>query len=270
MVDPYSNRPDRRPGSPLAARGADPLDQRLDRWMAAGRQLVDGVSGARPGSRAVGRGRPGGRGSGRPSLEGLGRWVEDRLDWLLEDEDDWREPWQQERMANRPVGGAADLRMPRREQAPSPWEEAGPGSSGVRSADAGRVASGAAFGRDDAVTAGRRGSQEPAPASARTAAGVSSRRPLEAMSRRESRRRDVPDGDWPQDDAFQVPRWQRPARSAQPPPVADLVQRPPASESVAKPMNLDRTSSLGNPGPPAPEADRGSGRPLPRSSRRRS
>jgi hypothetical protein len=25
----------------------------------------------------------------------LGRWVEDRLDWLLDDSDDWREPWQQ-------------------------------------------------------------------------------------------------------------------------------------------------------------------------------
>ena len=63
------------------------LDQRLDQWVSAGRQLVDGVSGARPGS------RPGGRASGL-KLDHLGRWVEDKLDWLLEDEEGWRESWE--------------------------------------------------------------------------------------------------------------------------------------------------------------------------------
>jgi len=58
------------------------LEQRLDRWVSAGRQLVDGVAGARPGSRPPGR------------AAGLGRWVEERMDWLLDDGDDWREPWQ--------------------------------------------------------------------------------------------------------------------------------------------------------------------------------
>lgn len=62
----------------------------LDRLVSAGRQLVDGVSGARPGSRS------GNRGEGR-RLSGLGRWVENKLDWILEDEDDWREPWQEAR-----------------------------------------------------------------------------------------------------------------------------------------------------------------------------
>ena len=62
----------------------------LDRLVSAGRQLVDGVSGARPGSRS------GNRGEGR-RLAGLGRWVENKLDWILEDEDDWREPWQETR-----------------------------------------------------------------------------------------------------------------------------------------------------------------------------
>ena len=62
----------------------------LDRLVSAGRQLVDGVSGARPGS------RNGNRGEGR-RLAGLGRWVENKLDWILEDEDDWREPWQEAR-----------------------------------------------------------------------------------------------------------------------------------------------------------------------------
>ncbi|MCT0216278.1 hypothetical protein KQ298_08075 [Synechococcus sp. CS-1330] len=62
----------------------------LDRLVSAGRQLVDGVSGARPGSRS------GNRGEGR-RLAGLGRWVENKLDWILEDEEDWREPWQETR-----------------------------------------------------------------------------------------------------------------------------------------------------------------------------
>ena len=65
----------------------------MDRWVSAGRQFVDGVSGTRPGSRAGQRPderRP------RPSLDGIGRWVEDRLDWLMEDGEDWREPWQEE------------------------------------------------------------------------------------------------------------------------------------------------------------------------------
>jgi hypothetical protein len=76
---------DRRPAP---RRGSDPLEQRFDRLVSAGRQLVDGVSGARPGSRSSGR-------PGLPRLDGLGRWVEDKLDWILEDDDDWREPWQE-------------------------------------------------------------------------------------------------------------------------------------------------------------------------------
>ncbi len=70
------------------------FDQRFDQWLTTGRQLVDGVAGARPGSRASGRPEPGGRASGLPRPGGLGRWVEDKLDWLLEDEDGWREPWE--------------------------------------------------------------------------------------------------------------------------------------------------------------------------------
>ncbi|MEB3332162.1 MAG: RNA helicase [Synechococcaceae cyanobacterium] len=73
---------------------SEPLDQRLDRWVSAGRQLVDGVSGARPGSRS-GERRASGRSGGASGAAGLGRWVEEKLDWLLEDGDDWREPWQE-------------------------------------------------------------------------------------------------------------------------------------------------------------------------------
>ncbi|MDM7951876.1 MAG: hypothetical protein QUV07_01470 [Cyanobium sp. CZS 25K] len=79
----------RRPRS-----GADPLDQRVDRWVNAGRQFVEGVAGSRPGGRPTPRGSE--RGSSlRPRIDELGRWVEGRLDWLLDDGDDWREPWQE-------------------------------------------------------------------------------------------------------------------------------------------------------------------------------
>jgi hypothetical protein len=111
--------PDRRPDlqrpSPEPRRGSEPLEQGFDRLVSAGRQLVDGVSGARPGSRGSQRGpRPGtAAGPGRPRLGELGRWVEDKLDWILEDEDgdDWREPWQEPRPArlarSRPASGPA-------------------------------------------------------------------------------------------------------------------------------------------------------------------
>jgi hypothetical protein len=92
MVDAYDNWREERPDDRLDRRGvrrSEPrLEQRLDQWVSAGRQLVDGVSGARPGSR--GGARPGLR------LDHLGRWVEDKLDWLLEDEDGWRESWEQQ------------------------------------------------------------------------------------------------------------------------------------------------------------------------------
>jgi len=71
--------------------------------VSAGRQLVDGVAGTRPGARA------GERSGERPRLAGLGRWVEEKLDWILEDEDDWREPWQQQERSSSP---AASPRRP--------------------------------------------------------------------------------------------------------------------------------------------------------------
>ena len=76
-------------------RGPDPLEQGFDRLVSAGRQLVDGVSGARPGSRTAPRGAQRGGEDRRPGLDRLGRWVEDKLDWILDEDEDWREPWQE-------------------------------------------------------------------------------------------------------------------------------------------------------------------------------
>ena len=121
----------------------------LDRLVSAGRQLVDGVSGARPGARPGSR--SGNRGEGR-RLDGLGRWVENKLDWILEDEDDWREPWQETR--------------------PEPSPQARP------------------------------------------------RRRLDAISRRSAAppqgqpRQEREPEEWPEDDAFALPRWQRQPSSA--------------------------------------------------------
>ncbi len=180
----------------------------LDRWVSAGRQLVDGVSGARPGSRPAGRGA--GRGAGGlPRLNDLGRWVEGKLDWILDDEDDWREPWEET--------------QPRAGRQPD-----------------------------------RRGEPAPAPDPARMprpAAASSPRRPPEARSRRGAAApsADPPAAstsaaaeDWPDEDSFTLPRWQRPRGASTSPP-----------EDQRAPGRSD-------------PADGGSGpRPMPRSSRRR-
>jgi len=86
------------------------FEQRLDQWMTAGRQLVDGVAGARPGSRPPARGA--GAAAGPRLRPGdLGRWVENKIDWLLEDDDGWREPWQETR---RPQPDVPAAPVPRR------------------------------------------------------------------------------------------------------------------------------------------------------------
>lgn len=225
MVEPFSNRPDRRPRPPLASRGADrgadPLDQRLDRWMSAGRQLVDGVSGARPG----GRNREG-RAAGRPGFEGLGRWVEDRLDWLLEEDDDWREPWQQQR-PSAPVG---DRRGNAR-----PWAGSEPSARPSRVSD---QAPSDRFERVQAAPLERRPLQNPV---------SSARRPLEARSRRQPLQADLQD--WPEAELFQVQRWQRQTPS-QPALEPGAPGQPPAAATPRQPA--DQAS----PGRPLPRSSR--------------
>ncbi len=160
------------------------MEQGFDRLVSAGRQLVDGVSGARPGTRSSTRpaqrsARPGERAGGpRPRLGELGRWVEDKLDWILEDEDDWREPWQEPRPGRQAPSGRPSVSL--RPQ------------------------------RDD----------PPEPPAARTPMPAASarRRPLEAISRRDQRRpaaepaqsRQSEADAWPDDTSFARPRWQRP------------------------------------------------------------
>ena len=61
------------------------MERRLDTWLETGRQLVDGVSGRRPGQRRTSL-----------DLDSMGRWVGEKVDWLLDDDDDWREPWQKQ------------------------------------------------------------------------------------------------------------------------------------------------------------------------------
>ncbi|MFL2515267.1 MAG: hypothetical protein ACJ0GX_01685 [Parasynechococcus sp.] len=134
-------------------RSRDPRDRRLDQWLETGRQLVDGVAGRRPGQR-----RPG------LDLDSVGRWVGDKVEWLLEEDDDWREPWQEN----------AEPKARRKQPL-------------------------------QAIS--RRSRQRPMPTAA------SQPPPTTAPSVAES---SAPD-DWPDDDLFQVQRWQRyPAQRSSP------------------------------------------------------
>ncbi|MEA5421914.1 hypothetical protein VB716_00205 [Synechococcus sp. CCY9201] len=259
-----------RPGS--GRRGDDPLEQRLDRWVSAGRQLVDGVSGARPGSRPSGRGATPRAGS-RPRLDDLGRWMGDKLDWLLDDnDDDWREPWQQNDPTPRrpepepPVtrsrdDGSGDGRFP--DERSTRWRS-GSGAS-----------SGGSFNAEPFTTEPSGVGRSNRGAS-RAGQGTGGRRPLEAISRRQraggsagtnpriassgprasqpvdSRSdqarpaetrppRSEPDTpeEWPDQADFSLTRWQRPS---------------PGTTPTAPTTPIEREAG---------------GRPLPRSSRRR-
>jgi hypothetical protein len=203
-----SLRPSQRYEEP-ARRGSDSLEQGIDRLVSAGRQLVDGVSGARPGSRKPGRGAAAGPGM-RPRLGELGRWVEDKLDWILEDDDDWREPWQPTRESARPLPREGEPEPARQVSAPASQQPDGSFSS-------------------------------------------SRRRPLEAISRRAPVLQGAsgPDQDWPDDDSFSRPRWQRSVAQPAQPAQQSLVPRGAAGDR------------------PAPDGSALAARPVPRSSRRR-
>jgi len=65
------------------------LDRKVDQFLEAGRQFVDGVSGTRPGTRRRGRLDR----FSRTNVKDLGRWVSDKMDSIFEDEEfeDWYE-----------------------------------------------------------------------------------------------------------------------------------------------------------------------------------
>jgi hypothetical protein len=170
--------------------GSDPLDQRVDRWVSAGRQFVEGVAGSRPG------GRPSGRGADRrpmvrPRLDDLGRWVEDRLDWLLEDGDDWREPWQEGEERRGPVPPAGPSRSRRqgleavsrrgRIAAPEPRVPLGDGTAG---ADDGEWPDDASFSLPRWQRPDRSEPREASPPPTSTPPGLPGSRPLPRSSRR--------------------------------------------------------------------------------------
>ncbi|WP_411868700.1 hypothetical protein [Vulcanococcus limneticus] len=257
---------------------------RLDQWMSAGRQLVDGVAGARPGSRPGGRPAEG-RAGGRPSLEGLGRWVETRLDWLLEDDDDWREPWEppaprrstlarrdQERWSEPAAPRGAEAFGAGRPAAPDPWDRPAP------AAEAGGTARRAVQAADRSPASGVVAAQP-----------MVERRPLEAISRRTppllsprsgaaasaaGLASEVPaSDDWPDDASFSVPRWQRePQRSGFSPGAGAATpqeSRPAADPGVAPGRASGAGPGVGPGATPAATGRQAPARPLPRSTRRR-
>ena len=66
-------------------RSRPPIDRQMDKWIRTGRQVVDGVAGNRPGQR---RGAWQEKTNG-PNFEKVGRWMEEKIDWFFEDDEDW-------------------------------------------------------------------------------------------------------------------------------------------------------------------------------------
>jgi len=97
-------------------RSRDSLDRRMDKWIETGKQVVDGVSGNRPGQKR----RRWQDQTTAPNFEKVGRWMEEKIDWFFEDDEDWLDNEEldddllQENIkhAKRPLG-AISLRAPK-------------------------------------------------------------------------------------------------------------------------------------------------------------
>ncbi len=200
------------PGAP-----SERFDRKLDRWVTAGRQIVHGVTGARPGSHADDRAA-----RGRSGLGDVGRWVGNRMEWLMEDADDWREPWQEQAASSTPLQPETD---------PPPPE---PGAS--------------IPGRNEGSGSGRR--RRPLEAISRRAGPVPTAAPSPAAPSTPVQDPGAAADDWPDDDTFTLPRWQRSSQ--------------PANDGRAPREEPERASERRQ--TPASSPGR---RPLPRSSRRR-
>ena len=106
----YNNRNQNR------QRSRAPLDRRMDQWIQTGKQVVDGVAGNRPGQR-----RGGWQDKGTSAnFEKVGRWVEEKIDWFFEDDDDWLdnedlddEPFQESLNNRKRPLSAISLRAPK-------------------------------------------------------------------------------------------------------------------------------------------------------------
>ena len=194
--EPYPRR--------LRQRSDDPLDRRLDQWLETGRQLVDGVAGTRPGSRSSA-----GRGSSRStatSLDAVGRWVGDKIDWLLDEEDDWGGHWE----------------SPRSSQAMRPRESIRNALSSAQDATAVRPAVKTAKRPLEAIS--RRQPPLIPGAEPQQRPWVP---PVEALPPPVDG--PVDDEAWPDDDSFRLDRWQRTPGSAQSQPTSARGSTAPAS-----------------------------------------
>ena len=97
-------------------RSRNSLDRKMDKWIQTGKQVVDGVAGNRPGQKRSGwQNKKIGS-----NLETVGRWMEEKIDWFFEDDEDWLDhedsddPTLQDSIINtkRPLG-AISLRAPK-------------------------------------------------------------------------------------------------------------------------------------------------------------
>ncbi len=97
-------------------RSREPFDRRMDKWIQTGKQVVDGVAGNRPGQRRAGwQDKTNG-----PNFEKVGRWMEEKIDWFFEDDEDWLEnedsydaPFQESTINTKRPLGAISLRAPK-------------------------------------------------------------------------------------------------------------------------------------------------------------
>ena len=69
----------------IRQRSRAPLDSRMDKWIQTGKHVVDGVAGNRPGQRRGGWQDK----ETSANFEKVGRWMEEKIDWFFEDDDDW-------------------------------------------------------------------------------------------------------------------------------------------------------------------------------------
>ena len=97
-------------------RSRDRLNRRMDQWLSTGKQVVDGVAGNRPGQN---RGRWQDK-TTAPNFKKVGRWMEEKIDWFFEDDDDWLEnedldddPLQESIINKKRPLGAISLRAPK-------------------------------------------------------------------------------------------------------------------------------------------------------------